>query len=530
MPMANLNQLASTLVSTRPLSMTRMSVAPMMAPSTVPIPPVRAVPPITAAATADDSAGDDAETTLAADAGPEATPAADCDCEGENDPPTLVAVAPAAPTTSRPDEAGRPAASHHAHATPRSQAHRHSAPLPREVLAERLRTAFARMPRPLGLVPMPEGAPESARGGQQAQRHSAIASTQARRPTPATVPGGIQADASALAVQHTPADDARLTAGERTTPAVDTAAGGVDESDESPVATATDTPSLLAGTTDGADRVADAPATATAATMARTPSAGNPNRRPAQGTPAPRTIRDHMHAALASMPRPLGLLPAPAARGAAVAASGRQAPARHTPASRTATPTAHVAHAAGERSAVTTAGGSVARAGATAATTAAAESFGPVADVDADGPAIDAREMVVQVIAGEEPTAPPAPQVVTLQIEGLPDSSHTGEPFDLTITIHNGSSRPLADVVATVFFADGVEPVSAGNWPVRLAPGVIAFDPIPMLAAGETLSLPIRAVGVVAGDTAFRATLRSGEMPDDLTADGTLTVAAPATP
>src|SRR5471032_535870 len=52
LPTANLNQLASTCVSTRPLSITRISRAPTTAPSTLPIPPDSAVPPITAAATA----------------------------------------------------------------------------------------------------------------------------------------------------------------------------------------------------------------------------------------------------------------------------------------------------------------------------------------------------------------------------------------------------------------------------------------------------------------------------------------------
>src|SRR6516164_10322137 len=51
-PTAHLNQLASTSDSTRPLSMTRISSAPTIAPRTVPTPPVNAVPPITAAATA----------------------------------------------------------------------------------------------------------------------------------------------------------------------------------------------------------------------------------------------------------------------------------------------------------------------------------------------------------------------------------------------------------------------------------------------------------------------------------------------
>src|ERR1700751_255354 len=51
-PTAHLNQLASTWDNTSPLSITRMSSAPMMAPNTVPTPPIKAVPPMTAAATA----------------------------------------------------------------------------------------------------------------------------------------------------------------------------------------------------------------------------------------------------------------------------------------------------------------------------------------------------------------------------------------------------------------------------------------------------------------------------------------------
>ena len=48
-PSASLNQFASTRLSTKPLSITRISVAPTTPPKIVPMPPVSAVPPITAA-------------------------------------------------------------------------------------------------------------------------------------------------------------------------------------------------------------------------------------------------------------------------------------------------------------------------------------------------------------------------------------------------------------------------------------------------------------------------------------------------
>ena len=51
-PIANLNQFASMRDMTRPLSMTRIRVVPTMKPIIEPMPPVSAVPPITAAAIA----------------------------------------------------------------------------------------------------------------------------------------------------------------------------------------------------------------------------------------------------------------------------------------------------------------------------------------------------------------------------------------------------------------------------------------------------------------------------------------------
>ncbi|NBV44107.1 MAG: hypothetical protein EBR86_00295 [Planctomycetia bacterium] len=247
---------------------------------------------------------------------------------------------------------------------------------------------------------------------------------------------------------------------------------------------------------------------------------------------APRTVRDHLEAAMAAMPRPLGLLPAPTLHRTATPATHHHAhakqpaPAAPRPALATAATTT-----SGSAGHVSPASGALPSPGEPTATTAAGTAqVGPAAGAGPDAPALDSVRIVEQAIAAEATAAPAAPEVIDLQIEGLPDATPTGEAFELTITIHNGSSRPLSRVAATVFFAEQIEPVGAGTWPVRLAPGVIAFDPLDCVAPGETVSLPIRAVGVVAGDCAYRVTLECPEMEESLVADGSLTVSAPATP
>ena len=469
----------------------------------------------------------DAAPVMAAESDPASADTALCDCETGDPAPVLAAETAPARSDPIPQPAARAATAHRAHAAHRVRADQPTPAPAREALAERLRTAFARMQRPLGLVPMPAGT--TAHGVRPTPRQPAIAASQSVRPGAAGTPGGIAADSRAVAAQDQAAGDAVLTAGERTTAVVETADGRSAAAESPAAAPTTGTPSLL----DETGAIAAAGSPTIAGSTERSPQ------RPAQRhagreAPAPRTVRDHLQAAFAGMPRPLGLLPAPAtAAHGAPTAGHRQPHAHRAPASRKAA-TGAVATgtaAAGTGSMVAPASGSLPLDGTPSATTAAAtEAFGPAPIHDADAPATGLVESVERVISNADTPAPAAPQVVTMQIEGLPDASQTGEPFDLTITIHNGSSQPLANVVATVFFDEGIEPVSAGNWPVRLAPGVIAFDAIETLAAGETVSLPIRAVGVAAGDTAFRVTLDAAEMDDALTADGILSVATPSAP
>jgi hypothetical protein len=509
--------------------------------------------------TAPDSAADAALVAVMTDDPATPSDGAACDCADETAQPTEEAATELAESTATP---APPIATpdHTRHAAQRSQAHRPMPAPQRDLLVDRLRNAFARMPRPLGLVPMPAG--QTGAATPPAHRHQAAASGMAAstpRRTPAGAPGGMAPDERAVPARATATTDTMLTGGDGSTGDVAIAAGSTDAPVAEPAAAVatTDTPSLLAASGDTA-ATGDAQTTADAETIAvhdatapttdtladgtaparQEPAAAAPAPTPrAQArhvhrqAPAPRTVRDHLGAAMAAMPRPFGLLPAPAPRGTATQATHHHAHAkRTTPAApRPATATAATT-AGGTAGHVAPASGSLPPPGEPTATTAAGTAqFGPADRVDPDAPALDSVRTVEQVIAADATEAPAAPEVIDLQIEGLPDATPTGEAFDLTITIHNGSSRPLSRVVATVFFAEQIEPVSAGTWPVRLAPGVIAFDPLDSVAPGETVSLPIRAVGVVAGDCAYRVTLECPELDESLVADGNLTVStAPA--
>jgi len=493
------------------------------------------------------SAADAALVAVMADDPSTPSDGAACDCVEATAPPaeeqaTEVAESDAmpAPPAATPD--------HTRHAAQRSQAHRPMPAPQRDLLVDRLRNAFARMPRPLGLVPMPAGQTGAA---APAHRHSAGASgmaASAPRRAPAGAPGGMSADERAVPARDSTATDTLLTGGDGSNDDVAIAGGSADAAvaDPAPAVATTVTPSLLAstgdttaaeGTTapDATAPTTDTPADGTAparpepaaATPSPTPRA--PARHVHRQAPAPRTVRDHLEAAMAAMPRPLGLLPAPTPRGTATPATHhhahakRPAPATPRPALATAATTA-----SGSAGHVSPASGALPSPGEPTATTAAGTAqVGPAASADPDAPALDSVRTVEQVITADATAAPAAPEVIDLQIEGLPDATPTGEAFELTITIHNGSSRPLSRVAATVFFAEQIEPVGAGAWPVRLAPGVIAFDPLDSVAPGETVSLPIRAVGVVAGDCAYRVSLECPELDGALVADGSLTVSTP---
>lgn len=283
---------------------------------------------------------------------------------------------------------------------------------------------------------------------------------------------------------------------------------------------------------------------AVAATDAGTPAAIAPAPVPrthlaehsaARHQPAPQreVLIDRLRGAFNRLPRPLGLIPRAASPAGAVAA--RPAP------SRQARPQ-HLAGQAPNTRGPAGTGAPLPTTSAIARTVDPASASVPLAD-DGAAPATSGTASAAAVttaggmpIAVEEPrrdetaAAEAATDSVALELTGLPETIAVDAPFEFTIAIHNASDRAIRGVVARVFFAEGIEPVAAEGLPARLAPGVIAFDAIARIEAGETATATIRAVGVVATAVDYRIDLSCAELETPLATDGTVTVTAPEAP
>jgi len=289
----------------------------------------------------------------------------------------------------------------------------------------------------------------------------------------------------------------------------------------------------------------EAPATdAVAATAAVTPAAIAPAPVPrthlaehsaARHQPAPQRelLIDRLRGAFNRLPRPLGLIPRAASQAGAVAT--RPAPSRQARPQHLAGRTPNTRGSAGTGAPLPTTPG-------IAGSVDPASASVPLAD-DGAAPATSGTAAAAAVttaggvaMAVDEPhrdeaaADAAATDSVALELTGLPETTGVDAPFEFTIAIHNASDRAIRGVVARVFFAEGIEPVAAEGLPARLAPGVIAFDAIARIEAGETVTATIRAVGVVATAVDYRIDLSCAELETPLSTDGTVTVTAPEAP
>lgn len=327
-------------------------------------------------------------------------------------------------------------------------------------------------------------------------------------------------------------------------PATDALAAGAMESD-APVETADPAaaPDSIA-IDDDAAASDPAPGDEATATDAGTPAAIAPAPVPrthlaehsaARHQPAPQreVLIDRLRGAFNRLPRPLGLIPRTAPQAGAVAA--RPAPSRQARPQHLAGRTPNTRGSAGT-------GAPLPTTAAIARTVDPASASVPLAD-DGAAPATSGTAAAAAVTTAggvpgtvEEPhrdeaaAAEATTDSVALELTGLPETIGVDAPFEFTIAIHNASDRAIRGVVARVFFAEGIEPVAAEGLAARLAPGVIAFDAIARIEAGETATATIRAVGVAATAVDYRIDLSCAELETPLATDGTVTVTAPEAP
>ncbi|MFN0017818.1 MAG: hypothetical protein ACKVP0_06130 [Pirellulaceae bacterium] len=97
----------------------------------------------------------------------------------------------------------------------------------------------------------------------------------------------------------------------------------------------------------------------------------------------------------------------------------------------------------------------------------------------------------------------------------------TGQEVAYEIQVMNRGSRAAKNVKILMQFAEGVEPTELAGGQGKLVPGQVVCEPLPELAAGEQVTLKVKAKAGKIGTHRYRVEVTSGEEEARLVSEGT---------
>lgn len=97
----------------------------------------------------------------------------------------------------------------------------------------------------------------------------------------------------------------------------------------------------------------------------------------------------------------------------------------------------------------------------------------------------------------------------------------TGQDISYEIQVMNRGSRAAKNVKIVMQFAEGVEPTELAGGQGKLVPGQVVCEPLPELAAGEQVTLKVKAQASKGGTHRYRVEVTSGEEDARLVSEGT---------
>jgi len=163
-----------------------------------------------------------------------------------------------------------------------------------------------------------------------------------------------------------------------------------------------------------------------------------------------------------------------------------------------------------------------------AATSAHGNASPPAPQIIASAPAPAAIPAVSLEELAVGPTTPGAGQPARLEFDVRESRALVGEGEQIVmrIAVRNIGGDTAERVTATLFFAEGIEPVQAIGHAAEVYPGEVRFETVPELAPGSTVDLLVTAVGTRPGSIAYRGEIECREPAGRVTRDGMLTVRA----
>lgn len=101
-----------------------------------------------------------------------------------------------------------------------------------------------------------------------------------------------------------------------------------------------------------------------------------------------------------------------------------------------------------------------------------------------------------------------------------------GEQIVMRIAVRNVGGETAERVTATLFFAEGIEPVQAIGQSAEVYPGEVRFAAVPQLSPGSSVDLLVTAVGTRPGSVTYRGELECRQLAGRIAREGAVTVRA----
>jgi len=125
--------------------------------------------------------------------------------------------------------------------------------------------------------------------------------------------------------------------------------------------------------------------------------------------------------------------------------------------------------------------------------------------------------------AARQPTGE-APARIEFDVRESRSLVNEGEQIVVRIAVRNVGPEPAERVNATLFFAEGIEPVQAIGHTAEVYPGEVRFDAVPAIPPGDSVDLLVMAVGTRPGSVTYRGELNCERLAGRIAREGAVTV------
>jgi hypothetical protein len=99
-----------------------------------------------------------------------------------------------------------------------------------------------------------------------------------------------------------------------------------------------------------------------------------------------------------------------------------------------------------------------------------------------------------------------------------------GEQIVMRLAVRNVGGEPAAQVNATLFFAEGMEPLQAIGHSAEVYPGEVRFGTVEQIQPGDSVDLLVTAIGTRAGSVIYRGELECSQLGGRIAREGSVTV------